>query len=78
MGLPAGKVHALQLSFEGLLKLYKTDTEAFWERLKGITTPREAELVSVVVDNMTNAMKGVEGGLQELNKLAGAKTAAGS
>jgi len=77
MGLPAGKVQALQLSFEGLLKLYKADNEAFWERLKGITTPREAELVSVVVDNMTNAMKGVEGGLQELNKLAGGRAAAG-
>ena len=60
MGLPVDKVRALQLSFEGLLKLHKTDPERFWEILKGITTPRETEIATLVVDNMTNALKGVE------------------
>ena len=75
MGLPADKVHALQLSFEGLLKLHKTDPERFWEILKGITTPREAEIASIVVDNMTSALKGVGSGFQQLEHLSGAKTA---
>jgi hypothetical protein len=77
MGLPADKVHALQLSFEGLLKLHKSDSERFWEILKGITTPREAELATIVVDNMTSALKGIENGVRQLQQASGGKAAAG-
>ena len=73
MGLPADKVRALQLSFDGLLKLHKTDPERFWEILKGITTPREAEIATLVVDNMTNALKGVESEMRQLQQLGAAK-----
>jgi hypothetical protein len=73
MGLPVDKVRALQLSFEGLLKLHETDPERFWEILKGITTPRESEIATLVVDNMTNALKGVESGMRQLQQLGAAK-----
>jgi hypothetical protein len=77
MGLPAGQIQALQLSFEGLLKLYKSDHEAFLEKLKGITTLQETRLAGVVVEHMTNSLKGVEGSFQELNKLAASNATAG-
>jgi hypothetical protein len=73
MGLPVDKVRALQLSFEGLLKLSKSDPERFWEILKGITTPREAEIASFVVDNLTHSLNGVQTGMQQLQQLGAAK-----
>jgi hypothetical protein len=43
------KVEALQLSIEGLIKLLGSNDPnkrlEYWERLKGITTPRESLLV---------------------------------
>lgn len=69
MPIPADKVRALQLTFEGLLKLRQNDPEAFWEKLKGITSPREVELATIAVDNLTSNLKGAEGALRQLQKL---------
>jgi hypothetical protein len=41
--------------------------------LKGITTPRETEIATLVVDNMTNALKGVETEMRQLQQLGAAK-----
>jgi hypothetical protein len=70
MGLPAEKVRALQLNFEGLLQLNKTDPDRFWEILKGITSRQESEIATIVVEHMSSALKGVEVGMRQLQQLA--------
>jgi len=72
-GLSVDKVRALQLNFEGLLKLNNTDSERFWEILKGITTPRETEIANVLVENMANSLKSVTVGIQQLQHAASEK-----
>lgn len=58
-----GKVEALQLSVEGLLKLLGGDAEdrlRFWEIIKGITTPAEFQLVNHELDVMQGLVRQVQ------------------
>ena len=53
---------ALQLNLEGLFKLLggsADDKERFWERIKGITTPREAVLVNAQLNSLAATVKQV-------------------
>lgn len=58
-----GKVEALQLNVEGLLKLLGGDSDdrlRFWEIIKGITTPAEFQLVDHELDVMQNLVRQVQ------------------
>jgi len=60
---PKVSVRALQLNLEGLFKLLggtEDDRQRFWERLKGITTPREAILVNAQIDSLAVTVKQVQ------------------
>jgi hypothetical protein len=69
MGDLSRKASALQLNFEGLLKLLggsERDRERFWEIFKGITTPRENALVSNQLDTLAGVVKQVTAGVKNL------------
>jgi hypothetical protein len=68
-----GKVQALQLSVEGLLKLLKGDPNdrlRFWEILKGITTPAEFRLVTSHLDAMQSMLKQVQASAKAVEQTA--------
>jgi hypothetical protein len=69
--LPA-KTRALQLNVEGLLKLLggtPDDRLRFWEIFKGITTPRELELVSNQFDVLQSLVNQVQAGAKSLKDM---------
>jgi hypothetical protein len=68
-----GKVEALQLNIEGLLKLLGGDQDdrlRFWEILKGITTPAEFRLVDHELDVMQGLVDQVQVGLGVTEQVA--------
>ncbi len=68
-----GKVEALQLNVEGLLKLLGGDSEdrlRFWEIIKGITTPAEFQLVDHELDVMQGLVRQVQGSLNVTEQVA--------
>jgi len=73
MAPPRINVKALQLSVEGLYKLLggsDEDKQRFWERLKGITTPREAILLNSQIDGMAGALNSVKDAAKGLQNAA--------
>lgn len=72
------RVDAAQLSIEGLLKLLggsANDRLRFWEILKGITTPAEAELINhnlntinTLAKQTTANLKGLQSTATKINK----------
>jgi hypothetical protein len=70
---PKVNVRALQLSLEGLFKLLggsEDDRQRFWERLKGITTPREAFLVNAQIESLSTGINAVRDGVKGLQNAA--------
>lgn len=68
------KVDAAQLSLEGLLRLLggsASDRQRFWEIFKGITTPREEELMRHNLNTITNLAKQTATNLKGLQATAG-------
>ena len=79
------KVEALQLSIEGLIKLLGSNDPnkrlEYWERLKGITTPRESLLAEQQLAVTTTLVTQAEASIKALGDVAkqiggAAKTAA--
>ena len=69
------KVNAAQLSIEGLLKLLggsASDRLRFWEILKGITTPAEAQLINQNLNTINVLAKQTAANLKGLQSTAGA------
>jgi hypothetical protein len=68
------KVEALQLSIEGLIKLLgRNDPNKrleYWERLKGITTPRESLLVEQQLGVTNTLVTQVEASIKGLGDAA--------
>ena len=80
MGDLGKKVNALQLNFEGLLKLLggsERDRMRFWEIVKGITTPRENELISSQLDTLGGVLRQVQTAAKNLQATAGKIAKAG-
>ena len=76
--IPA-KTRALQLNVEGLLKLLggtPDDRLRFWEIFKGITTPRELELVNNQFNALQSLVDQVQVGAKALKDI-GSKIAKG-
>ena len=77
------KVDSAQLSVEGLLKLLggsANDRLRFWEILKGITTPAEAELINHNLNTINVLAKQTATNLKGLQSTAakiGKRTAGG-
>ncbi len=68
------KVNAAQLSLEGLLKLLggsASDRLRFWEILKGITTPAEAQLINQNLNTINVLAKQTAANLKGLQTTAG-------
>jgi len=64
---------ALQLNLEGLLKLLggsADDRLKFWEKIKGITTPREAVLVNAQLTSLAATVKQVTADAKALQGVA--------
>ena len=73
MAPPRINVRPLQLSVEGLFKLLggsDEDKQRFWERLKGITTPREAILVNSQIASLADTLNGVNAAAKGLQNAA--------
>ena len=73
MAPPKVNVRALQLSVEGLFKLLggsENDRQKFFERLKGITTPREAVLVNAQINALAGSVNGVKDAAKALQGAA--------
>lgn len=73
MGDLGRKVGALQLNFEGLLKLLggsERDRQRFWELVTGVTTPRENELIASQVDTLGGVLKQVTAAAKNLQGTA--------
>jgi hypothetical protein len=68
------KVEALQLSIEGLIKLLGSNDPnkrlEYWERLKGITTPRESLLVEQQLGVTNTLVTQVEASIKGLGDAA--------
>ena len=65
---------ALQLNLEGLFKLLggsADDREKFWEKIKGITTPREAVLVNNQLNSLATTVKQLAADTKALKSVAG-------
>jgi hypothetical protein len=68
------KVNAAQLSVEGLFKLLggsASDRNRFWEILKGITTPFEAQLINQNLNAINVLAKQTAANLKGLQSTAG-------
>ena len=69
-----GKPRALQLNVESLIKLLggtPDDRLRFWEILKGITTPRELELITGQLEVLQGLVNQVQVGVKSLKETAG-------
>jgi hypothetical protein len=67
------RIGALQLNFEGLLKLLggtAAERLRFWEIVKGITTPRENELIASQLDTLGGVLKQVQAAAKNLQGTA--------
>jgi hypothetical protein len=67
------EVRALQLNVEGLMKLLggtRSDREVFWEKLKGITTPAEFELIRHQINTTNVLTKQIQAGAKTLQSAA--------
>jgi hypothetical protein len=73
MGLKAD-VEALQLNIEGLLKMLGSDDpevrDAYWQIIRGITTPRDVALVENSVRVTNNLVTQVQSSLKTLTQVA--------
>ncbi|MGV1003393.1 MAG: hypothetical protein ACOYEV_01230 [Candidatus Nanopelagicales bacterium] len=72
------RLHGLQLSIEGILKLAGDDSGRFWEIWKGITTPRELLLlesqlavVESMAKNLKTSLKTINAAAEGINAKAG-------
>ena len=69
-----GKTRALQLNVESLIKLLggtPDDRLRFWEIFKGITTPRELELITGQLEVLQGLVNQVQAGAKALKETAG-------
>ena len=70
------QISDLKESFDSLLK--HGGSSGTLEKLRWITTPREEELASTIVEGISQSVKHISNSLQHLNKVAGqTKGAAG-
>jgi len=70
------QISDLQQSFDSLLK--HGGSTSLLDKLRWITTPREEELASTIVEGINQSVKHISNSLQHLNKVAGqTKGAAG-